>query len=61
MSDSCYDLAGTPIEVLRADLTRLRKVRGGMRVGDGPSARRFSDISEDIREIEDELAKRGQK
>lgn len=58
MSDSCYDLAGTPVEALRADLTRLRKVRGGMRVGDGPSARRFSDITQDIRDLEEELDRR---
>ena len=58
MSDSCYDLAGTPIEALRADLTRLRKTRGGMRVSDGPSARRFSDITQDIRDLEAELDRR---
>ena len=58
MSDSCYDLAGTPIEALRADLTRLRKTRGGMRVSDGPAARRFSDITQDIRDLEAELDRR---
>ena len=58
MSDSCYDLAGTPIEALRADLTRLRKTRGGMRVSDGPSARRFSDITQDIQDLEAELDRR---
>ena len=58
MSDSCYDLAGTPVDVLQAELINLRRIRGGMRVGDGPSARRFSDISQDIRDLEEELDRR---
>lgn len=58
MSESCYDLAGTPTEDLQADLTSLRKTRGGMRVSDGPSARRYSDITQDIRDLEEELGRR---
>lgn len=58
MSDSCYDLTNTPVDVLQADLIHLRKIRNGMRVSDGPSARRFSDISQDIRDLEEELDRR---
>lgn len=58
MSDSCYDLADTPTDVLNADLMYLKRVRDGMRVSDGPSARRFRDITQDIRDLEEELDRR---
>lgn len=58
MSDSCYDLEDTPTDVLNADLRYLKRVRDGMRVSDGPSARRFSDITQDIRDLEAELDRR---
>lgn len=58
MSDSCYDLEDTPNDVLQADLMYLKRVRDGMRVSDGPSARRFSDITQDIRDLEAELDRR---
>lgn len=58
MSDSCYDLEDTPTDVLNADLRYLKRVRDGMRVSDGPSARRFRDITQDIRDLEAELDRR---
>lgn len=58
MGDSCYDLSGTPVELLRVDLDRLKRDRDRLSVQDGPSARRYKDMCEDIRELEDELDRR---
>ena len=44
MGDSCYDLSGTPVELLRVDLDRLKRDRDRLSVQDGPSDRRNKDM-----------------
>lgn len=59
MRDSVYDLKGTETADLRKDLEHLRRVKGNMRVSNGPSARKFQDITQDIDDIVEELKRRG--
>lgn len=59
MSDSVYNLVETPTADLRKDLEHMRRLKGNMRVSNGPSARRFQDITQDIDDIVEELKRRG--
>lgn len=58
MSESCYDLEGTPSWNLQVDLERLRRIRAGITVNSPETRRLRGDLCQEIREIETELRTR---
>lgn len=61
MNESCYDVVNTPTQDLQHDLSYLTRVRSGVsRNQSGETRRRANDLDSDVREIADELRKRGE-